>query len=1002
MQEHLIIGTETDNLICMTNARHSRNIFFLLFAISGFSGLIYESIWTHYLKLFLGHAAYAQTLVLAIFMGGMAIGAWLCSRISTGWRNLLLAYAIVEGIIGICAIAFHPLFQQVLDISYDTVIPQLGSASAIVTFKWGLATLLILPQSIMLGMTFPLMSAGIIRRYPQTPGGSIALLYFANSIGGAIGVLASGFVMIKWLGLPGTIVFAGIVNIVLAAIVWHLTRHDPRYPPVMSGTSAASTDGGWQVTLMAVALLTGCASFIYEIGWIRMLSLVLGSSTHAFELMLSAFILGLAFGGLWVHRRIDRLADSLGFLAWVQILMGGFALMTLVLYGNTFEVMQWLLGALDKTSTGYTLFNLGSHGIAMAIMLPATFCAGMTLPLITFSLLRKGYGERSIGAVYSANTVGAIIGILFAVHVGMPMLGLKNLIVVGAAIDILLGLYLLWRLHGARRISLPAVTVAASIAVAGVMLWVELDMLAMASGVYRARALLDHKEDEVVAHKDGKTASIALTRNQEHNLMIRTNGKVDAAANLKPGRPYLPDEPTMVLAGALPVLMYPQARTAANIGLGSGMTSHTLLAWPGLETVDTIEIEQAMVDLARGFGHRNERVYQDRRSRIHIDDAKTFFSTHQKRYDIIVSEPSNPWVSGVAGLFSREFYQLARRHLTENGLLLQWVQLYEINFELVISILKALSSEFGDYVIYASNNGDILIIATNGVLPRTLNDKAFDDPGFAADLAVIGIRSVRDVEMHKITDKAMLQPLLDIQDIPANSDYYPVLDQHAAQARFMEHNATEIIAMTMEPLPLRDMFGLTSSRDLQGIINPQLYYPLSEPRQQAQNLGRVLLEGAGVPVPAESRQQAMHLRSLFTHCQMPQHGDRIYEMYSMATLLVPLLSSETLQAIWNELLDPSCVDRMHPMERAWLDLIIAVGNRDAREMAARAERLLAGGGGLTQTRTRYLIATAMLGYIAQGRPDAARAIWERFSPGQFEDKPPSITFRLLKAHSGLH
>src|SRR5512146_2758958 len=194
-----------------------RNVFFLLFALSGFSGLIYESIWTHYLKLFLGHAAYAQTLVLAIFMGGMAIGSWLCARFSGRWSNLLKGYAVAEGIIGAGALVFHDLFARTIELSYTAVIPNLASPAIVAAYKWALSSLLILPQSILLGMTFPLMSAGIIRRHPRAPGEALALLYFTNSLGAAIGVLSSGFYLTDKLGLPGTMQVAGLVNLVLAA-----------------------------------------------------------------------------------------------------------------------------------------------------------------------------------------------------------------------------------------------------------------------------------------------------------------------------------------------------------------------------------------------------------------------------------------------------------------------------------------------------------------------------------------------------------------------------------------------------------------------------------------------------------------------------------------------------------------------------------------------------------------------------------------------------------------
>src|SRR5262245_21992850 len=236
-----------------------RNIFFAIFAISGFSGLIYESIWTHYLKLFLGHAAYAQSLVLGIFMGGLALGAWLASRYSAGWSNLLKGYAVTEGVIGLLALAFHPIFDGFVNAAYSSVIPELRSETAVTAFKWTAGALLILPQSVLLGMTFPLMSAGLIRRFPLRPGETISLLYFTNSIGGAIGVLASGFWLIKLVGLPGTIALAGAINIALAVVVWRLAGCEPATgQPVTEAARLEkhATDGAVQRLLLAASFLT--------------------------------------------------------------------------------------------------------------------------------------------------------------------------------------------------------------------------------------------------------------------------------------------------------------------------------------------------------------------------------------------------------------------------------------------------------------------------------------------------------------------------------------------------------------------------------------------------------------------------------------------------------------------------------------------------------------------------------------------------------------------------
>ena len=660
-------------------------LLFGVFALSGFSGLIYESIWTHYLKLFLGHAAHAQTLVLAIYMGGMAVGSWLCARYSARWRNLLLGYALTEAVVGLAAVGFHGAFTALLAVSYDRVIPWLGGAPSVSAYKWIVSALLILPEAVLLGMTFPLMSAGVLRLFPDRPGRSIAMLYFTNSIGAAVGVLVSGFVLVRHLGLPGTVRLAGAINLLLGLVVWLLVR---RVGP--AGAARISEPGvraagrlltGLPRLLLAVSLITGLSSFVYEIAWIRMLSLVLGSSTHAFELMLSAFILGLAFGGLWIQRRIDRVAHPLRTLAGVQLAMGLLALSTLPLYGKTFEVMQRIVQGLEKTDAGYLWFNVSSNAIALVVMLPSTFCAGMTLPLITFVLLKGGLGERSIGAVYATNTVGAILGVFLAVHLGLPVLGLKGSLVLGAALDLGLGVLLLWPAvggGGARPFATALVT--SLVAVGGTALLVRLDDFKMASGVFRQGELLQPGTQELLFHQDGKTATVSLVEDSTNGMRsIRTNGKSDAAIGMRPGMPPTSDEYTMALLAAVPVMVHPGARQAAVIGFGSGMTTHALLSCPGIERVETIEIEPKMVEAARHFRPVVERAFSDPRGRIFIDDAKTFFSTHRRTYDVIVSEPSNPWVSGVAGLFSSEFYQLVRRHLNDGGVFVQWVQLYEID-----------------------------------------------------------------------------------------------------------------------------------------------------------------------------------------------------------------------------------------------------------------------------------------------------------------------------------
>jgi len=471
--------------------------------------------------------------------------------------------------------------------------------------------------------------------------------------------------------------------------------------------------------------------------------------------------------------------------------MGCCALSTLVLYNGTFSVMQWVMQTLERTDAGYALFNASSAGIALLFMFPTAFCAGMTLPLITMTLLRKGHGEGSIGAVYAANTIGAILGVFFAIHAGMPLLGLKGLILSGAGLDIALGVALVWLLFVKQKPGrMPLLITAAcigTVVLAGI--FGELDPYKMGSGVYRFGELSSPENSRLVFHKDGKTATISSFLS-EGGLNIRTNGKVDAEIQLDPARPVSDDEPTMVLLAAVPLAYHPHAKNAAAVGFGSGLTSATLLKSDSIETVDTIEIEPVVIEGAEGFRPLVEPAYTDPRSHIYIDDAKTFFSMHpDRKYDIIISEPSNPWVSGVAGLFSKEYYHTISAQLADKGVFCQWLHLYELDIDLVMSVLKALSPSFSDYVIYATGTSDIVILAKNGTAIEGPDPALFGNPKLAAALNRIQINTIADLLLRKIGDRKDQGAFIEQYPIAANSDYYPILDQNAVRTRFLRDEA---------------------------------------------------------------------------------------------------------------------------------------------------------------------------------------------------------------------
>ncbi len=984
-----------------------KHLLFFIFALSGFSGLIYESIWSHYLKLFLGHAAYAQTLVLAIFMGGMSLGSWLSSKYSSRWKNLLLAYAIVELIIGLLGVSFHKLFVLQTDFAYLTVLPSLGSAGLSVGFKWLLAVLFILPQSILLGMTFPLMSAGVIRRYPDNPGSSISMLYFSNSIGGVAGVLCSGFVLIYLVGLPGTIMTAGLINIFLALLVWLLVRSIPdstEAPAVLKEEPSATAERRkFYWVMLLIAFVTGLASFIYEVGWIRMLSLVLGSSTHAFELMLSAFILGLALGSLWIKRRIDSIKNPIRFLIVVQIVMGGLALSTLFLYGSSFKLMQYMLGVLTRTDNGYVLFNVASHGIALFIMLPATFFAGMTLPLITHILLKEKHGEKSIGAVYAANTIGAISGVVIAVHVAMPLVGLKGLIVIGASVDIVAGIFLIWFFIKSASLRFRwGFSSAGIFLIAVTVFFAQLDTLSMASGVYRRSKVLGKNEAKVVYHRDGKTATVNLIQFRGGTLTITTNGKPDASINMSGTTRRSSDETTMILAGVLPNLYHPKAKKVANIGFGSGQTTHTLLQAPWLERVDTIEIEPAMVEASREFGYRVVSAYTDRRSHIYFDDAKTFFSVRRSKYDIIVSEPSNPWVSGVSSLFTDEFYTLLKRHINKNGIFVQWLQLYENEAYLVASVIKAIDKNFEDYVIYSSDNGNLIIIAKPAGKLGLPSTRILDIPVIKQELSYIDIKGMQDIYLRRIGSKQVLSPYFQSFSVAPNSDYYPVVDLYATKARYMKRTAYSIYKPVLSPVPVIAMLDKDMVRYKRLDINSSNFLARAKNAYTAMLLRDYFLQGSfgsrKKKVNSTMRRHAELVRYYNKTCQFGRDSKVYMEsVFVLARATIPYLGAKEFSVFWNKVTPGNC-QGLSKLNKSWFDLFSAVGRKNAREMSERAIAML-GNKEVKVSNHRYLLDIAMLGLIAQEKQEQASRLWLKYSKQLYKNGKLSAVTRLLVAHS---
>ncbi|ROQ45941.1 spermine/spermidine synthase [Stenotrophomonas maltophilia] len=1042
---------------------HGRPSIFLLpiFILSGFAGLIYQSLWSQYLGLFLGHSSYAQSLVLMLFMGGMAIGAWWASRRSTNWRYPLLAYAAIELLIGLLGLAFDGIFQGVTGWAYAHLLPSLEGQGA-TALRWGLATVLVLPQCVLLGATFPLMSAGYLRVQPQAQGEVLAGLYFANSIGAAAGALASTYLLLPALGLPGAVMVAGALNVLVAALIYPLARAGepgggPSENPTVPG--GAGRADRTVAAVLCIALLTGASSFVYEITWVRMLSLALGTTLHSFELMLAAFIAGIAFGGLWLRHRADRMASPLRAAGWVQVLMGLAALASMFVYAQAFEWVGWLMRVIVRSAEGYGLYSVASAVIAVLVMFPAAFFAGMTLPLLTLALLRQGRGEKVIGQVYAFNTVGAIVGVLAAVHVLMPMLGLKYALLVAAVVDVGLGVWLLWpgggvgvgagsrvwrptvATHQGQRVAThresrvashqeqeqvptqqdqvatdrePVVSyrgaaLAVGLGVAGVIAAVALvrfDPLVLSSSVYRHGGARLHDSAKMLFFKDGQTATVSVFETDRGAGPVRsiaTNGKVDAGMTVSVDQEPSGDESTMVLLGALPLALGHGFERVGVIGFGSGLTTHTLLGDPRVGQVDTVEIEPAMVEGARLFGDRVSRAYDDPRSHIVIDDAKAHFAGSGRRYDLIISEPSNPWVGGTASLFSDEFYAFVPGQLNDGGLFVQWLQLYEITPELVSSVLDGLVDHFSDVRAYLANDSDLIIVATpKGKLPE-LNAGVFEHPALRAELARVGVHGLDDLRDTYAMGDAALRAYLALYPSPRHSDYHPILTLRAPIARFQQGYVGDVESIMTAPWPLTRAWGGPEPR-VPPAEGAQLNLQVLQRRSTAYLLSQRLQHGADLPGGGDHA-LADALRSLGERCELeitPLETAGL--VFFLAGETVPFLAPAEREALWVRptwrpcpLRDPTVIDA--------LALVSAAATDDHAQVLESGQRLLEGPhsvGLLADARSGYYLFGAMQ-YAAWASGDTvlARALSDRYWNSLGTDARASGRLRLLTYMAAL-
>src|SRR5579859_4316563 len=648
------------------------------FFVSGFCGLLYEVVWIRAAGTVIGNTTHAVGTVVGVFMGGLALGGWWGGRQADrrSGGQLLTLYGLLEGAVAVSALlvpvllsASEPLFRALWN-----GVPALYGALRVL-----LVAVLVLVPTTLMGATLPVLARFLSSSVDQA-GREAGRAYAINTLGGVLGTLAAGFWLVPGLGLRLTTLLAATLNLAIAVASWRLSRGTaggrlPAPPPQARAPFLP----------LAVAAGSGVAALLYEIAWTRSLVLALGSTVHAFTLILTAFILGLALGSALASLVLPRLKDMPVALGAVQIGIGTLAIALLPSLGDLAlrvaplaEEMRRDYGSMLWTQARFIAF----------FVLGPTLCMGAVFPLaIRWAAGPGGSVGRSVGAVYTANTLGSIVGSLAASFALIPAFGLSSTVRFAATINLALAA-LLW---------IPRRWLALVPALAAILGWFFLpawDPKVLASGPFiygsadvhsaegQKESLRDYlgKDTELLAQYWDSYGLVTLHRQQSGILTMKVNGKSDASTGPT-------DRANMLFVGDLALLHHPRPRRALCIGLGGGLTLAAMAKHP-LERLDCVELSPAVVRGAAHFKEAIGGVLEDPRVHLQVGDGRNAILFGRDPYDVIVSQPSNLWVSGMANLFTKEFFEEASRRLAPGGLFCQWVHAYWLSPENLKDVMR--------------------------------------------------------------------------------------------------------------------------------------------------------------------------------------------------------------------------------------------------------------------------------------------------------------------------
>jgi len=809
--------------------RHPHGVVLACFLCSGATGLIYEVVWSRRLTLVFGVTVLAYSTVLAAFLGGLAAGSVIFGRLADRRTDGLRIYAVLEAGIGLLCFTTPWLFALV-ERAYVHIHPSLEShVWALRIVRFGLAAAVMFVPTALMGGTLPVLSRAVVRRLGEV-GTEVSALYGINTLGAVLGATAAGFFLLPAVGLKGSIYLAAVVNLAIALLAYSVYLTQAQQAEESTGSGAArgtrspaagadlpQTEGPGSRAAYAGLLVaygfSGAAALIYEVVWTRILSLAFGTSTYAFSGMLAAFLAGLALGSIVAAGRrwslIDRLREPLVWFGVIEVAIAASVTFLTPALDRMPFVFLWLF---QRIGPRFWALQAAEVSFTFLVMLLPAALMGFAFPLVTRLATEKiGVLGRRLSAIYASNTLGTVVGSFAAGFVLIPLLGARHALAVGVALNGLVGLAYL-AAGFARRRALAGVGFGmAALSLVGWLVLPDWNKAVLSSGAYLyagffagpdARQRMEDKE--ILYYRDALTAAISVTRVQPPGLpkpliSLQINGKTDASTG---------DLSTQILLAHLPTLLVSQPRYSLVIGLASGCTLGALELHPEFKQIDCVEIEPDMVRVTDFFREWNHDCMKDPRVRMFLNDARNFVLVTKAQYDVLTSEPSNPWISGVANLFTREHFTLCREHLAPNGVFCQWIPIYNLAPEDLRCIVATFRDVFANSSlwIFPALPSDAYLIATPSPLKIDVVDLARRAvrPKIRADLLASGVGDIWDLLSGYLLGPETMEAVS--RGARLNTDDFPLLEfsspmrLYTGAARQTMSNVLHIGASSSPPL----------------------------------------------------------------------------------------------------------------------------------------------------------------------------------------------------------